>query len=402
MNKYFNIILYLIVPVLTLTGYIIINNIVNHFNIKDNASALPETSLPYSTPAATPVFSPEPQGTSCSTAKPESSSLKPYAFLTAWALHKFNDIKTPLDFKIALDTKGNVFVSEYVIISEDDHDISDRRYIIQKFSSNGEFIQKFDFQRGDKKGQVRNPDDFIVDKNWYIYIVDLSSNVKKFDWNGYFIGEIGSEGNSDGQFKSPAAICLDKEGYIYVVDPEQPERFIQKFDSNGAFRKKWYCGSFSPGSVMSSAIEIDSAGSFYFIDTIGYFIHEVKSDFRYIIHHHRLNRMHQTGKWMKNRILVAEQSVSSLTEVKFPEGNEYFPRCPDITIDSKGNILASDFYKNNILIYDKNCKFITRFGKSGSGPGQFNNPEGITIDSEGNLYVVDAGNYRIQKFAPKY
>ena len=33
----------------------------------------------------------------------------------------------------------------------------------------------------------------------------------------------------------------------------------------------------------------------------------------------------------------------------------------------------------------------------GSGPGQFSKPRGITADVHGNVYVVDAGNARIQK-----
>lgn len=37
-------------------------------------------------------------------------------------------------------------------------------------------------------------------------------------------------------------------------------------------------------------------------------------------------------------------------------------------------------------------------GSTGSGPGQFDRPEGLEIDSEGNLYVVDFDNHRVQKF----
>lgn len=36
---------------------------------------------------------------------------------------------------------------------------------------------------------------------------------------------------------------------------------------------------------------------------------------------------------------------------------------------------------------------------AGEGPGQFSTPHGVVIDAEGNLYVADSRNYRIQKFA---
>ena len=42
--------------------------------------------------------------------------------------------------------------------------------------------------------------------------------------------------------------------------------------------------------------------------------------------------------------------------------------------------------------------FLTTWGTSGSGNGQFDYPHGIAIDDEGNVYVADAYNDRIQKF----
>ena len=38
------------------------------------------------------------------------------------------------------------------------------------------------------------------------------------------------------------------------------------------------------------------------------------------------------------------------------------------------------------------------FGSPGSGPGQFNIPRGIVVDSSGNIYVADNNNFRIEKF----
>jgi DNA-binding beta-propeller fold protein YncE len=38
------------------------------------------------------------------------------------------------------------------------------------------------------------------------------------------------------------------------------------------------------------------------------------------------------------------------------------------------------------------------FGSKGDGPGQFQTPAGISTDPNGNIYVADTGNNRIQKF----
>ncbi|MEO8441955.1 MAG: 6-bladed beta-propeller [Betaproteobacteria bacterium] len=43
-------------------------------------------------------------------------------------------------------------------------------------------------------------------------------------------------------------------------------------------------------------------------------------------------------------------------------------------------------------------KFIKTWGKKGSGPGEFDMPHGLAIDSSGRLFVADRGNSRIQIF----
>lgn len=43
--------------------------------------------------------------------------------------------------------------------------------------------------------------------------------------------------------------------------------------------------------------------------------------------------------------------------------------------------------------------FVQKFGAHGSANGQFSNPWGVTTDAEGNIYVADLSNRRIQKFS---
>ena len=42
--------------------------------------------------------------------------------------------------------------------------------------------------------------------------------------------------------------------------------------------------------------------------------------------------------------------------------------------------------------------FILKWGSSGTGDNQFNQPEGLVADSNGFVYVVDSGNNCIKKF----
>jgi len=78
----------------------------------------------------------------------------------------------------------------------------------------------------------------------------------------------------------------------------------------------------------------------------------------------------------------------------------------DVTWDSEDNIYIVDGYFNSeIAKFDKNGNWIKRWGSPGPGgvhanenPGQFRNPHNIGIDRQGNIYVADRGNRRIQVF----
>ncbi len=74
---------------------------------------------------------------------------------------------------------------------------------------------------------------------------------------------------------------------------------------------------------------------------------------------------------------------------KYPNG---------ITIDQNGNIYVVDTGSSRIQKFSSGGAYLSQWGTSGTGNGQFSYPESIAIDSAGNLYVSDSDTSRIQKF----
>jgi len=50
-------------------------------------------------------------------------------------------------------------------------------------------------------------------------------------------------------------------------------------------------------------------------------------------------------------------------------------------------------------VFDANGNYLTQFGSAGLDPGQFDEPVGVTLDANGNVYVTDTWNQRVQTFS---
>ena len=74
-----------------------------------------------------------------------------------------------------------------------------------------------------------------------------------------------------------------------------------------------------------------------------------------------------------------------------------FNRPTDIAWDPQGNSFITDGYGNSRVVkISPTGVWLKAVGTNGSGPNQFSTPHGLTTDTNGNVYVGDRGNNRIQ------
>ncbi|MEM7453362.1 MAG: NHL repeat-containing protein [Planctomycetota bacterium] len=100
---------------------------------------------------------------------------------------------------------------------------------------------------------------------------------------------------------------------------------------------------------------------------------------------------------------VCQPSFSQLYQYKFEFGG--FGHAPGqlfgptfVTAGNDGNFYVSDTGNHRIQVFDNSGNFLFGFGSNGSANGQFKSPNGIAVMDDGTIVVVDRGNDRIQLF----
>ncbi len=73
----------------------------------------------------------------------------------------------------------------------------------------------------------------------------------------------------------------------------------------------------------------------------------------------------------------------------------------NVAVDGDGNVYVTDTFNDRVEIFDADGAFIREFGKNGDGPGQFERPKGIAIDCDGHIWVVDDAQDRVKVFNQK-
>ena len=79
----------------------------------------------------------------------------------------------------------------------------------------------------------------------------------------------------------------------------------------------------------------------------------------------------------------------------YGSANGQFNTPDGLVIDSQGNIYVLDTNNNRIQRFDSNNGYVSQVGEAGQGDGQLSLPQGLALDSSDNFYIADTGNYRV-------
>lgn len=259
---------------------------------------------------------------------------------------------------VAVDLKDNVYVL-------------DRSRRVQKFSSSGEYISKYEFPPA-ALGELSAPIGVVADAGGNLYVADDANfRVQKFAPDGTPLLAFGAFGHGPGEFNGVESLTIDSDGNLWAVDSYNHR--VQKFTPEGKFLLS--VGSFGKMDAEFSRTKVIDA--------------DIENEFIYVNdwHNARVQKFDLNGKFLGT---FGDTGPDS-TRVHGPTG---------LTVDRAGNVYVSSWFNNAIQKFDVNGKFVQSIGKEGTGDGQFKGPARLAIDAEGNLVVADWGNSRIQTLTP--
>ena len=119
---------------------------------------------------------------------------------------------------------------------------------------------------------------------------------------------------------------------------------------------------------------------------------ETKDDIR-LVHNEK------EGKWGK-KPEVSLDYVKNIGDLESDDENVLFYMPADMAVDEEGNMYVMDSGNHRIQKFDSEGHFLASFGRKGQGPGEFQYPHSIDIDDRGFMYISDSGNQKIQILKP--
>jgi sugar lactone lactonase YvrE len=247
--------------------------------------------------------------------------------------------------------------------------------------------------------QFSYPSGIAIGSDATLYVADQGNNlVRKATAAGVVTTLAGSGdfGSLDGtgtaaQFNTPYSVAVDTNGNVYVADKSNTR--IRKVTSAGvvttlAGGSKGFADGTGGAAQFNQpqGVAVDAHGVVYVADT----------------QNNRIRKVTAAGE-------VTTLAGSGKAGWADDAGTAAVLNQPDgLTVDAQGNVFVADTSNDRIRKVTAAGVVTTLAGNGGGGgngdgagtAASFNKPQGIAVDSQGNLYVADTGSNRIRKLTP--
>lgn len=212
-------------------------------------------------------------------------------------------------------------------------------------------------------------------------------------------------GQSAGKFARPFGIALDEAGNLCLTDTEQA-RVIYLDRSHKrvlTWDKLGKTDLISPVAIAKRGktlyVADSGVGAVFIFDEDGQRTQEVRRE---------LNR--PSGLVLcGNQLFVADAPAHAIAVFDLQGNFQYkfgrrgsgpgeFNYPTHLAVDSEGHLLVTDSMNSRLELFDASGKCLSVLGSFGDSAGHFNRPKGAAVDAAGRIYVADAMSDALQIF----
>ncbi len=221
--------------------------------------------------------------------------------------------------------------------------------------------------------------------------------------------EFGGKGSGPGLFEDARYLAVDKDGNLYVA--EFDAGVVQKFDPAGQFAWLVNVEPDDQGSATIEGMAADFAGNLFvsrrgdilrFSAADGSLIETLPGQFAetwyttlVVDAGNTLYALHESAG-RDDLLVLRDGQVRARWEKFVSSQNRDDPAISlDIAVDGRQNVYVSSSFGKTVYIFDRDGKFVDRFGKEGNEPGAMSSPGAIAVDGRGRIYVADFGGVNV-------
>ena len=268
------------------------------------------------------------------------------------------------------------------------------------------------------RSELKSPIGLAVDVQNRVYVLDAGKDlVRVFDPSGSQIMAFNVRSSMSG-FDKPQGIAVDVRGNVYVADTGNFK--IKKFDAQGSLVGSTGSAGDGPGQFYEAAgLAIDQEGKIWVADaskgTVQVFLAE-HDDAPALTPASPLpavafiKEMHGSATALTFNDRAWGLLGDSLSTLGSYEGRTigsrgskpaFFKNPRGMAVDGQGNFWVADTGNDRLQKFSREGSLMHVIGMYGSGEGQFHSPSGIAVSPKGNLCIADTGNKRVQIFTAR-
>ncbi len=280
--------------------------------------------------------------------------------------------------------------------------------------------------KGFEPGKFDDPTGIAVTAN-EVFVADSRNNrIQVFDRDGRFKRQFGKAGQGSGELGRPMNLTLHGDE-LYV--PEYFNDRVQVFSLDGTSKRIIGRAGKGPGEFNApGGVAVADNGDLYVADFYNQRVQHLEADGAFVRQWGETELPGaRAGQFIyptdvtlgSDGTLFVADGYADRVQVFGPDGgflrkwggpfavniygpfNGWFATVTSIALDSEGNVFVSDFYNHRVQKFTQDGTFLSSFGKKGNGPGQIDHAMAVAVADDGTAYVTDFINNRIEKWRPK-